>query len=303
MSTTKRILFESIKKIKPLHALQLRIKAERETKRGFSQLHVPPILIYQMGKVGSSTVYKTLKDAALPNSIFHLHFLSNVLIEAREHHIKGGIYPPPYHIYLGESIRKFIKRNTHCPCKIISLVRDPIAMVVSNVFQNPYFAKENLYTCDNTIDPEKVVKVLDQYLRKQFKTDSYVDSYIYKWFDRELKQVFDIDVFAKPFPRNVGYVSYKKDEVEALVIRLEDLSQKGPRAITEFMGLNNLLVLKQANIRNESKDAIPYRQVLKKIRLDLSLCKEIYSNRFVKHFYSEEMVQQFISKWTKKGLE
>ena len=59
----------------------------------------------------------------------------------------------------------------------------------------------------------------------------------------------------------------------------------------------------KTNIRNESKDAIPYRQVLKKIRLNHSLCREIYSSRFVKHFYSEAMVQQFISRWTQEGLE
>ena len=87
---------------------------------------------------------------------------------------------------------------------------------------------------------------------------------------------FDIDVFAKPFPKDVGYTSYNKAEAEALVIRLEDLSQKGSIAISDFLGLDELIDLKKANIGNESKNAKAYKQVLRKIRLSQSLCRKIY---------------------------
>jgi len=36
-----------------------------------------PIIIYQMGKVGSSTIYQTLKKLKLKNSMYHVHILSD----------------------------------------------------------------------------------------------------------------------------------------------------------------------------------------------------------------------------------
>lgn len=36
----------------------------------------PPVLIYQMGKVGSTSIYKTLKRARIRYPIFHIHWFS-----------------------------------------------------------------------------------------------------------------------------------------------------------------------------------------------------------------------------------
>ena len=298
MSIAERIFPGFIRRLKPLQALQMKIKAELEVTRAFSRLDTPPILVYQMGKVGSSTVHKSLMCSALPNPLLHLHFLSKDLSKHRETHKKAGIYPPPYHIYLGESVRKALDRSPNWPCKIISLLRDPIAFVVSDLFENPHFARESLKADENAIDPEKALKYLDWELCKP-NTFNYVN----EWFDRELKQVFDIDVFAEPFPVDVGYAVYCKARVEALVIRLEDLSQKGPKAISEFLRLDEPLILEQSNVRNDSKGAKAYQHVLNKICLSPSLCGKIYSSRFVKHFYDETMVKQFISKWTQNRFD
>ena len=48
-------------------SLKIKIQSFRE---------YPPILIYQMGKVGSATVHETLLHANLPHPIYHIHFLS-----------------------------------------------------------------------------------------------------------------------------------------------------------------------------------------------------------------------------------
>jgi Putative capsular polysaccharide synthesis protein len=293
MNAAREIVFGFVKKIKSLHAAQLRIKAEREARLAFSRLDIPPILIYQMGKVGSSTVYKSLKSTPLSDSVLHLHFLSTDLSKIRERYKKIGIYPPPYHIYLGESVRKILCRNPNLPCKIISLVRDPIAVVVSSVFQNPHFAAESLTTHEDTIDPEKAIQYLNRKLREP-STFSYVN----QWFDKELKRVLDVDVFAKPFPVDVGYAVCRNRKVEALVIRLEDLSQRGPKAISEFLNLDAALVLEQRNVRNELMGGESYGQVLKRICLSPSVCREIYSSKFVRHFYDDAMIEQLVSKWT-----
>ena len=283
-----------IKKIKPLYAIAYQLRAQHEARSAFSSPENPPIFIYQMGKVGSITVYRSLKDLPITNPILHLHFLSRDLPKHRETLKRAKINPPAYHIYLGQATRKLLNKHKEFPIKVISLVRDPIAFVISNIFENPYFAEESLLTDTGSIDPQKASKYIDCKLK-----DTKTFTYIYEWFNRELKSVFGVDVFAEPFPLETGHVAYSKGNVKALVIRLEDLTEKGPQAISEFLGLEDQLILKQGNVRVDSNAKEIYRSVKKGVSLDISLCREIYSSKFVKHFYNEDMINKFISTWTK----
>ena len=47
----------------------MRSKADQEATNAFRDTSTPPILVYQMGKVGSSTVFASLKEAGVRNSI------------------------------------------------------------------------------------------------------------------------------------------------------------------------------------------------------------------------------------------
>ena len=296
MTTARQMLIIVMKQIKPLHAIGNILKASSEAKFAFSNPNYPPIIIYQMGKVGSSTVHKSLMCASVSNPIFHLHFLSQDITKHRQTHKKAGISPSPYNFYLGEAIRKQFDKNQGFPVKIISLVRDPIAFIISDLFQNPNFAGESILNDRGSIEPKKASKYIDHKLR-----DPNAFTYIYEWFDRELKAVFDIDVFATPFPSETGYAVYSKTNVEAMVIRLEDLSEKGPKAIADFLSLDAPLVLKQSNIRTNSKENKVYRQVRESVSLTYSVVEKIYSSKFVKHFYNETLINEFILNWTKSS--
>jgi len=285
-----------MKQIKLLRAVAFTLKAKREATSALSNPDSPPPIIYQMGKVGSSTVYKSLMNTSLSKPILHLHFLSQDLSKHRHTLKQAGVYPPPYHIYLGEATRKLLNRHQDVPIKIISLVRDPIACLISDIFQNPYFAEESILTDTGLIDSQKASRYIDRNL-----SDPNAFTYIFEWFNRELKTVFGIDVFAEPFSLETGHTVYSKANVEVLVIRLEDLSEKGPKAISDFLGLGDPLILEQSNIRDNSKEKGAYLEVLENLSLSPSLCKEIYSSKFVKNFYSETMISEFILKWAKNS--
>ena len=297
MTTTRQKLSKFIKRIKTHNPITKTLRAKREAAFAFSNPGAPPVLIYQMGKVGSSTVYRSLLAASLPNSIFHLHCLSDDLITQRSNLKKAGVYPPPYHIYLGEATQKQLNEHPDFPIKIISLVRDPIALKIFDIFQNPSFTEESIQTDTGLIDSQKASKYINNTL-----SNSQGFPYIYEWFNKELKTVFDIDVFAQPFPLEAGYAVYSKANVEVLLIRLEDLSEKGPKAISDFLKLENPLDLKRNNSRDNSKDKDAYHEVHKSISLSLSTCKQIYSSDFVKHFYNESMINTFLSKWVKSSI-
>lgn len=286
-------LISKIAPLKPLIALAYSVEAKREAFFAFSHRRSPPVLIYQMGKVGSSTVYASLKKARIPSPILHLHFLSKKLSKHRYIHEEAGVYPVPYNIYLGEEVRKRIS-NIHNPTiKIISLIRDPIAHVVSGVFQNPYLFGSAILTAQGTIDPQKAALYINRKLN-----EPRTFYFTYEWFNTELKSVFNIDVFSRPFPVNEGYAVYSRNNVEALVIRLEDLTDQGPEVISNFLNLDTPLTLIQKNVRDHSSEKSAYLEFRQNISISPLKSKEIYSSKFVKHFYNDRLINRFTATWT-----
>ncbi|ETR67840.1 MAG: Glycosyl transferase family 2 [Candidatus Magnetoglobus multicellularis str. Araruama] len=96
-----------------------------------------PIFIYQMGKVGSSTIKKSLNNTNLSNYIEQVHFLSWPAIQSIENDYIKQNKPVPSHIRIGKVLRQQIDQSLgRIRFKIISLVRDPVARDISDVFQN-----------------------------------------------------------------------------------------------------------------------------------------------------------------------
>lgn len=281
-----------IQPMKIIKSIKKSYNASSQVKVAFADLYIPPIFIYTMGKVGSSAIYQSLMFTPVSDQVLHLHFLADELPERMKKFKRLGKYPHADHIYRGLAVRRHLKKNIHRPIKIISLVRDPIALLISNLFQNPYLVKPSIMDDEGKIDSVKASSYLSKRLR-----DSSAFSYIYEWFDKEIKEVFGINVLDTSFPIEEGYAQFSKNNVELLVMRLEDLSEKGPLVISEFLNLKEPLKLKKYNIRSESEDKDIYYEVQNDIKIKWSLCEDIYSSKFVRHFYNEQLIKTFISRW------
>ncbi|MFM5887671.1 MAG: hypothetical protein ACKOQS_05170, partial [Dolichospermum sp.] len=88
-----------------------------------------------MGKVGSSTIYKTLETELKVAHVFHVHRLSNKWLETIN--TDASISKDYPGIKKAQHIQK-LKSTPGKHFKIISIVRDPIAKKVSGFFQNPH---------------------------------------------------------------------------------------------------------------------------------------------------------------------
>ena len=286
-------LLKIVRKIKPLHIMAMRRQAAGEAGRAFDDVLNPPVLIYQMGTVGSGTVAHSLEAVGIDSAVFHVNILSEDLEYYGRAQRKAGVNPLPYHMYLSEAIRDRLHRHPDVPVRIISLVRDPVAWAVSNVFQNPFFVPESVQAPNGMVDVQKA----GNYLMRELENPENFD-YVNQWFDRELKTVFGIDVFAEPFPVHTGFAIYRQNRAEALVIRMEDLPEKGPQAIAAFLGLVGRLEIRKASVSEDSDTADPYREVRDRVRLSRELCEQIYSGRLVQHFYSKELIESFTRRWT-----
>ena len=268
-----------------------KLRAFRQVKFVTFNDNEPPILLYQMGKVGSSSIYRTLQQSGIKNPIYQVHYLSDDLTAQKIKHSKVGKFP--YHLELGSALQKKIPKK-RIKVKIISLVREPVSREISNFFQNHWFVSSDIYDERGIIDSKKAAEYLDKVLSAPHTFDD-----MFNWFDRELKSVFNIDIFTHNFNPEDGYLIINDENADVLIIRLEDLSEKGFKIISEFLELPFKLSPVTANIRLQSEHSESYKKVKKTIKLDPAVCEKIYESRFVRYFYSRNEISEFIQQWTK----
>ena len=116
------------------------------------------------------------------------------------------------------------------------------------------------------------------------------------FFDRELKGVFNVDVFASEFPKSKGYEIYKSEIADVVLIRLENLNECAQEAFKSFLGIDNF-VLHNANIGAEKVYATIYKIFKETISLPDTYLDKFYNSKFMKHFYSSEEIAEFQAKW------
>lgn len=256
---------------------------------------LPAILVYQMGKVGSRTVYKTLLNLGLPNPIYHVHWLSPAHIRAEEERYRRAGARIDWHLHVSRSVRRLIERQPEREWWIITLVRDPIARQVSELFEGAWLFHPDLMTADGGVH---VDKALTQLTSAFAHYDEQADR-CYRWFESDLKPVFDVDLFNQPFDQEAGYGLIEHGRVRLLALRLEDLDRNTDR-IGSFVGHPAPLSLVKANVAENKSYAAAYQTVTTTFKLPASLCRTIYDSRYARHFYSPEMRAALARRWSQE---
>jgi hypothetical protein len=257
----------------------------------------PPIVIYQMGKVGSSTVYRSLANVKLSGPIYHVHFLSQEGIDNAERYFLSLQTPQvPEHIERSRQLRKRLDRGKDTQWKIITLVREPAARDISDLFQNVDSYWPEL------LDEEGKVRTNEalEFLQGRFLEYDETTNYTCTWFDRELKEVFNIDVYGTPFDHDRGYTIIPGQGAEVLILRLEDLGCSFGRAMSDFLGLDPGLEILSANVGEEKRHSAAYAYMLENITIPRAVCERIYASRYARHFYTESMRRDLVQRWSRE---
>jgi hypothetical protein len=256
-------------------------------------LFYTPIVIYSYGKVGSSTVQVSLEKLHLPNPIFHIHFLARDYLKGNEAYLRKSGSDRASHVTEGKILRFFVDCTwgwVHW--KIITLVREPVAREISNLFQNPHhFPRLTGLTGDSFV-AGAISQIQDTLADFNESTD-----YTVQWFNVELKDVFGVNVYDRCFDPAKGYAIYKMQNADILLLRSEDLSHCAPQAIQEFLGISDFILLK-ANEASSKDYAREYRQVVEKINFPPEVLDNIYSSCLAQHFYTDAEISAFKQRWT-----
>lgn len=254
---------------------QLGLKRFVETAELNSKLlyGLSPIIIYQMGKVGSTTIYNSLRAAKIPNPVFHLHVLSDDghQLSVLDYQRTRPDKPFYDHIRHSQIIRSKLT-DKNIKWKIITLVRDPIAREISDYFQTlKRKSPESFDDNENLKDITSTIETLSENLINFDETTDVACT----WFDRELKTVFGIDVYAYPFDRAKGYKTIDNPRAEVSILRLEDLNQCS-NILTEFLGARTPIKIINKNIGSQKN--MPHN--IKKLN-DKLLYLKLYVKKFM----------------------
>jgi hypothetical protein len=258
-----------------------------------------PIIIYQMSKVGSQAVQKSL-EGVMKSPVFHAHYLTNeaLITKKKEAIVRGETIA---HNARDNAklryIRKLVFTHNNKRWKVITLIREPIARGISLFFHKIDRDHKDLLNCQANVNLDQIVaQLLKRFTRKQH--NNYHQTFT--WFDNELKKTFGIDVFLTDFPKEKGYKIYAGERADVLLIRLESLNQCYREAFQEFLALDNLALISfNRSADKDYKDI--YQAFQKSLEFPPTFLDKIYSSKHVCHFYTEEEIDRFKAKWSRSS--
>jgi hypothetical protein len=252
----KRVKKHATSAIKPL---QDRILYKLDLKNDI------PVIIYQMGKVGSKSIFWSL-SRQYPGVVLHAHYFT------------------PDHT--NWRIRRLYRWaiDEAKPLNLISLTREPIGRDVSNFFQN--FEK---YT---GVPYHKMNFSLEE-LKSIFLNRNKGNSL--GWFDRNISENFGIDVYVNPFPK-CGYTTYTRKNIRLLVMRSEINNEIKAEVIKDFLNLDTFQIFNR-NIGADKEYSSTYKGFKKNVKLPLDYINMICKSKYFNHFYDQDTIDSVKQKW------
>jgi hypothetical protein len=233
-----------------------------------------PVLIFQMGKVGSTSLNDSLART-WPGLTIQTHNFNQDLERNRQ------------------SVRLVYERVVRKggPLFIISPVREPIGRNVSAFFQN--------FERDTGLTLKESAFSVDELIRMFLANDR--QSLPLTWFDTRFKPAFGIDVYNFEFSAS-GIQIIQQRNVNALLMRCELPDSAKESAVRGFLNLR-AFSLSRSNVGSEKPYASAYQRFIEAFRAPEWYLHAMYDSRYFNHFYGASEKYRLIKKWAKDNPE
>lgn len=249
--------------------------------------HGMPVIVYQMGKVGSMAVVRGLQASGV-RPVFHAHRLHpsrirDVHEDIAAKNLTAAMERRHERDKALQLYREVIARQR--PASFITLVREPIGRNVSAFFQNldVYF-------------PEGIPADNMQALRAGF-LERYPHNVPLTWFEEELATTLSIDVYAEPFPWEKGALRITREPFDLLLLKSELPDTQKTRHIADFLGLDTF-TLERENVGAVKGYGALYQQFKASLALPASYVDRMAGARYTRHFYNENEIHAMITRWS-----
>lgn len=244
---------------------------------------VQPVLVFTMAKVGSSSVYQSIKKQAnMP--CFHIHSLSTSEVEdgvaiCRE----NGIYPGSRSPVFALHKHVFEQQKTY---KTISLFRDPIGRNLS-----AFFDAFELYMGVSATNFKGSLQDIEAVFYKKLD-----HSYCKDWFDVQCNQGTGINVYEYTFPKEKGHTVISGDATKMLLLNSALNDEIKASLIGNFCGID-AFKLKNTNVTENKKEAGLYFEFKSYVKFPKTYLESQLESKYARHFFSDEEIASLYRKW------
>ncbi|QDV32405.1 putative capsular polysaccharide synthesis family protein [Tautonia plasticadhaerens] len=273
--------------------IQLNWGLKRAYRRIFPRYGITsPIAVHSLPKTGTTSTVEGLHRLRLNVLVYHTHDLRGGP-DRLEERLRSLANPDdlPFLSFLAtqRAAREHLERWHGRPWNLVSMVRDPVSRNISDFFESKYrnvrdhldlleHGKPNIpQVCKLFLDSKKALDHSD-------------------WFDRQMRDVFGIDVYAIPFPKGTGYAIYEGRRARLLLMRLENFDSNATEAFRRFLNIPKFQPV-QAYVGEEKHYADLYRRFKREAFLPESYLDQQFGSRLARHFYTDAELQQFKRKW------
>jgi len=222
------------------------------------ELITAPIFLFQMGKVGSSSLKSTL-SSNYRGLVVHAHD-GKMLTEKQK------------------AILRWRKR-LKLPIYVICPIREPLSRNISAFFQN--FNRDTGFEFSDkewTSD-----ELLELFLRH------YPHNLCLEWFDSTLRPTFGVDVFSQPFPIEQKWKIYKYKSVRILVYR-SDLERSAQLDVISRLIGQQFSGWTYSNISADKEYGEIYKRFIGAVKLPDIYISIMCNSKFCRKFWSEEEI-------------
>jgi len=223
------------------------------------KLITTPIFLFQMGKVGSSSLKSTLTEN-YSGLVVHVH--NYQMLTEQE-----------------KSILRWRKR-LRLPVYVICPVREPLSRNISAFFEN--FNRDTGFEFSDkewTSD-----ELIDLFLRH------YPHNVCLEWFDSNLRTTFGLDVFSQAFPIQQKWKIYKHKSIRILIYR-SDLDRSTQLDLISKLIGRKLSGWTHSNISADKSYGVIYKRFIGSVKLPDIYISIMCNSKFCRNFWSNEEIK------------
>jgi hypothetical protein len=249
------------------------------------------LAVHQMGKVGSMSLHEAVRNLGLW-PCFHTHVLNpshKGLLRANGEPL-GSHHPaavPPHIFGSRELCSQYLDAGSSVG--VISAIREPIARNLSAFFMN----------LDRFVGPDQLELDDADGLYERFRS-RYPHHLPQYWLERELNEVFGIDVFASLFPGR-GSTVLDAPPHRILIMRTSLPDEAKAQAICSYLGVSTVSV-GRAHV-TEDKPGLKsiYRKVGKLVGRDRDYIDAMLGMQMALHFFTAQEREEIKERWLAIG--
>lgn len=260
----------------------------------------PLLLVYQQGRVASTSVYEALARSQSGLSVFHLHTISaqradEIVARSRESGIRLD-----RNIILAKKVAQSLGRRRQRgrlsrPFKVVTIFREPVGIMLSLKMLNAQQSFADSLAMGSIPSPQEAL----EQVKASLERDDPSGWAIGNWFEEVLQEELGVDVFSVPFDHKNGFTLIETKEFDLVLLKYEMLKTSFSPAITALLGNEPPgLELRYSNVHRNDPFDEAHAYIKENLRLSQEFCERAYSTRFMQHFYSEEERKQLFLRWT-----